>query len=141
MIKELTPEFISTVMKLPYDLCGVYNSLNKAIEIVCKETSTEKTVNIHEFIYTHCTDFLLSYANGLSTHSKTKYEEVNNRKIPRLYYRISLTVPNLMDGGASTHKEIFEGNTPLLLYVNAVEWLITYRRSNPQLSKFWINKF
>ena len=58
-----------------------------------------------------------------------------------LSFEISITVPNLVEGEATSHVERFSGLSELILYINAVEWLIKYRKDNPKLSKFWINKF
>lgn len=140
MKQELTEEFVAKVLKLGKNYKVKYSVQYLNIEVVNIETGDVRYINIHEFIHTHCRDFLLSYANGLKTTCETKFSDIDNR-IVRLSFEISLTVPNLLDGGNSSFVERFTGLSELILYINAVEWLIKYRKDNPKISKFWINKF
>jgi len=140
MKTELTDEFVSRVLKLSKEYKVQYSVQYINIEVTNIGTSDVRYINLHEFIHTHCRDFLLSYANGLKLESETKYDGQDGR-IATLYFNVKLIVPNLLDGNEANHTEIFSGLSELILYINAVEWLIKYRKDNPKLSKFWINKF
>ena len=140
MKKELTPLFASKVLKINKNYKATYSTRFINIEVENIETKEVRFINIHEFIHTHCRDYLLSYANGLKIKSETKHSELDGR-ISELHFNIFLTVPNLLDGKNDTHEETFSGVSELLLYIQAVEWLIKYRKDNPKLSKFWMNKF
>ncbi len=140
MKKEITNEFTSAVLKLSSDYKVSYCIKYINIEIENLKTNEVKFMNIHEFIYTHCRDYLLSYSNGLKTIAQTNHSDIDNR-IQILNFYIYITVPNLMDGDNVEHNEIFSGLSELKVYIDAVEWLIKYRKDNPKLSKFWISKF
>ena len=140
MKKELTSLFASKVLKVGKNYKAVYSIKYLNIEVFNIDTKEKKFINIHEFIHVHCRDYLLSYANGLKIKSEAKHSEVDGR-ISTLHFDIFLTVPNLLDGKNDIHIETFSGVSELLLYIQAVEWLIKYRKDNPKLSKFWINKF
>ena len=140
MKKEVTEEFADQVLKLGKEYKVKYCVKYTNIEILNLKTQEIRFINIHEFIHTHCTDYLLSYANGLKITSETNFSEIDKRIII-LHFSIFITVPNLIDGQDSSHVETFSGLSELILYIKAVEWLIKYRKDNPKLSKFWINKF
>ena len=140
MKQELTSEFAAKVLKLNKNYKVRYNVKYINIEVINTDTNEVRYINIHEFIHTHCRDYLLSYANGLKTKSETQYSDLDTR-IVKLSFDIYLTVPNLRGGENVSHIEIFSGFSELILYINAVEWLIKYRKDNSKLSKFWINKF
>ncbi len=140
MKNELTPLFASKVLKIGSNYKATYCIKYLNIEVENIKTKEVRFINIHEFIHTHCRDYLLSYANGLKIKSEAKHSELDGR-ISTLNFDIFLTVPNLLDGKDDTHEETFSGVSELLLYIQAVEWLIKYRKDNPKLSKFWINKF
>ena len=140
MKQEITIPFARKVLKLDTDYKVKYCAKYINIEVLHIPTKKMSYINIHEFIHTHCRDYLLSYANGLKTTSETKFSNIDKR-IPMLSFDIHVTVPNLVDGDNVCHTEIFTGLSELMLYVNAVEWLMKYREDNPKLSKFWINKF
>lgn len=140
MKKELTQSFASKVLKIGKSHKATYCIKYLNIEVENIATKEVRFINIHEFIHTHCRDFLLSYSNGLTINAVTKYSELDAR-ISELSFDIFLTVPNLLDGGADEHIETFRSLSELHLYVSAIEWLIKYREDNPKLSKFWINRF
>ena len=140
MNEHLTPDLISRVLKLPASYCCSYSKDYKNIKLVCKDTNIKRFISIHEFVYTHCIDFLVGYSNGMLSTHESVYEKIDNRNISTLRYTLKLTVPNLMDGGHSEHIEPFESKALIPMYAYAVKWLIVYRESNPQLSKYWINK-
>ena len=140
MKKELTSVFTAKVLKLGENYKVEYSAQYINIEVINIDTEEIRYINIHEFIHTHCRDYLLSYGNGLKLESETKYSE-HDKRIAVLYFNICLAVPNLLDGGNANHTETFSGLSELILYINAVEWLINYRKDNPKLSKFWVNKF
>ena len=141
MKNELTPLFASKVLKVGRSHKATYCIKFLNIEVENIATKEVRFINIHEFIHTHCRDFLLSYSNGLVIHTKTERSEVDVR-ISVLSFSICLTVPNLLDCSPdSEHIETFIGLSELSLFIDAVEWLINYRESNPKLSKFWVNKF
>ena len=75
MKKELTPEFVSKVLKLNSDFKVHYCKKYTNIEITDVQSENVRFMNIHEFIHTHCKDFLISYANGLKIVSETKHDE------------------------------------------------------------------
>jgi len=136
---EITNEFSEAVLKLGNEYRAKYCIKFINIEVHHKATKNIRFINIHEFIHTHCRDYLLSYANGFKTQVYTKTSSVDNR-ILILNYDIFITVRNLMDDDSIEHTEIFNGLSELKVYVEAVEWLINYRKDNPKLSKFWIHK-
>lgn len=140
MKQEVTEEFAAKVLKLGKNYKVKYNVQYINIEILNTDTGDIRYINIHEFIHTHCRDYLLSYANGLKTTSETKFSDIDKR-IVVLSFEVDLTVPNLVDGDNTSIIKTFSGLSELILYINAVEWLIDYRKNNPKLSKFWINKF
>ena len=137
MKKQLTAKFVEKVLKHGKNYKAEYCTSFFNIELMNIKTKKVELINIHEFTYIHCRDFLLSYANGLRVESYTRYEN----KIPILLFDIYLTVPNLRDGKNLEHEETFSGLSELPLFVFAVEWLIKYREDNTKLSKFWVNKF
>lgn len=140
MKNELTPLFASMVLKIDKKHKARYSIRFTNIEVENIKTKEIKFINIHEFIHVHCRDFLLSYANGLMIKSYSMSSKIDSR-IPILYFEINITVPNLCSGKNPTHVEMFIGVSEPLLYIQAVEWLIKYRKDNPKLSKFWINRF
>jgi len=140
MKQEITAEFASRVLKLDSNYTAKYCVKYINIEVLNINTGEMRYINIHEFIHTHCRDFLLSYANGLKTKSETKFSDLDKR-ILVLNFEIYITVPNLVNGDNICHTETFSGLSELMLYTNAVEWLIKYRKDNAKLSKFWVNKF
>ena len=140
MKNKLTSAFASKVLKLNEDYTVKYSVQYINIEVINTDTNEVRYINIHEFIHTHCRDYLMSYGNGLKIESETKYSELDKR-ISVLYFNIGLVVPNLLDGGNDNHTEMFSGLSELMMYISAVEWLIKYRKDNPKLSKFWVNKF
>ena len=140
MKKELTPKFVSKVLKLDTKIFKAhYCVLFTNIEITNENNGHEIFMNIHEFIHTHCKDFLLSYANGLETKSISQRSDEDVR-VQWLDFTIYLIVPNLLEGDYE-HRETFTGRSELILYINAIEWLMGYRNDNPKISKFWVNKF
>ena len=140
MKKEITSKFASKVLKLGSNYRVKYCVKYINIEVLNIDTKEVRYINIHEFIHTHCRDFLLSYANGLKTKSETKHSDIDKR-ILVLNFNIYITVPNLRNGDDVSHTETFSGLSELMLYIDAIEWLIKYREDNLGLSKFWINKF
>lgn len=140
MKQEVTAEFAAKVLKLDNNYKVKYSIRYINIEVINIDTDEVRYINIHEFIHTHCRDYLLSYSNGLKTIAETKYSDIDKR-IVMLTFDVCITVPNLVHGEAAFHVEKFSGLSELILYINAVEWLIKYRKENPKLSKFWINKF
>lgn len=140
MKKELTSAFTSKVLNVGKTHKATYCIKYLNIEVKTIATNEVRFINIHEFIHTHCRDFLLSYSNGFALNARTKHSEIDPR-IVELSFDVYLTVPNLLDGGSDEHIEMFRSLSELSLYVSAIEWLIKYREDNPKLSKFWINKF
>lgn len=140
MKKEITHEFANAVLKLGSDYEIKYSTRFINIEVKNIETQEVRFINIHEFIHTHCRDYLLGFSNGLKTKAETKSSDIDKR-ILILYFDVYIVVPNLVNGANVEHAETFSGLSELKVYVDAVEWLMKYRKDNPKLSKFWINKF
>lgn len=140
MKELLTSEFTKTILRLDHSHEVKYCSTYINIEIINIHTKEVKFMNIHEFVYTHCRDYLIGYANSLKTKSETKSSDIS-KKIPILHFEVYLTVPNLIDGTNSEHTETFNGLSELIVYVQAVEWLTKYRKDNISLSKFWRSIF
>ena len=140
MKEDINNEFVKTVLKLgnEYEVHYCIKYIN--LEVKNLETGEVKFLSIHEFIHTHCRDYLLSYSNGLKTLAETKHSDIDTR-ILNLHFNVFITVPNLLEGDNPEHVETFSGLSELMVYINAVNWLIQYRKDNSQLSKFWINKF
>ena len=140
MKEELTSEFAKTILKLDSNHEVKYSSQYINIEITNVHTKEVRFINIHEFIHTHCRDYLIGYANSLKTKSETKSSDISKR-ILVLHFDIHITVPNLIDGQNREHTEVFTGLSELKVYVQAVEWLQKYRKDNPKLSKFWMSLY
>ena len=138
MKNEITPKFASTILKLDVHERAKYCARFINIEIHDEITKEMRFINIHQFIHTHCRDYLMSYDNGLKIVEVVEYP--NHKRIPVLQFTIYVTVPDL-EGSGTEHIETFSGLSELMLYVNAVEWLIKYRKDNINLSKFWKNRF
>ena len=139
MKNELTSAFVTKVLKLGKNYKVKYSVQFINIEVINIDTEEVRYINIHEFIHTHCCDYLVSYANGLKASYETKHSDTDKR-IAVLHFEINLIVPNLLEGKNIDHIETFSGPSELLLFIKAVEWLIKYRENNPKLSKFWVNK-
>lgn len=140
MKQEITAEFAKAILKLDSDHTAKYCVKYTNIEVHNIHTKEIRFINIHEFIHTHCRDYLLSYANGLKAKAETRSSNIDTR-IQILSHDVYVTVPNLVGGDSVCHTEIFSGLSELSVHVEAVEWLMNYRRENPKLSKFWTNKF
>lgn len=138
MKENITKEFAKTILKLDETHTVKYCSEYKNIEITNNTSDEKRFMNIHEFIHTHCRDYLIGYAKGFKTKSEARYSTEDSR-IVELYFDIFITVPNLTGNGDVKHTETFSGLSELMVYVEAVEWLMKYRKDNPKLSKFWVS--
>lgn len=136
----LTKSFIERMLRLDYNHKATYSVEFLNIEVTDLETNQTTFISIQEFIRVHVRDFLSGYSNGLEVHITTK-RETNNSKIAINHFKVSLTVPNLLETSGISHTEMFFGVSELKVFVDAAEWLIQYRDANKHISKFWISGF
>lgn len=140
MKQELTEKLLRKVLKINDIFEVSYSVEYKNIEITNKVTQITRFVSIHEFIHVHARDFLAGYSNGLEVFIKITRDK-ETPKIAMPHFIVTLTVPNLLDCDGTLYTESFSGESELKIFVDAVEWLITYRDNNPRLAKFWISNF
>ncbi|MCF6310028.1 MAG: hypothetical protein L3J19_06085 [Sulfurimonas sp.] len=140
MIKELTQAFTKEVLKLNSHYVARYNHGYNNIEIINSEENSVEYMNIHTFVYTHCRDYLIGYTNGFKTVSETTHSDLDAR-IVILTFNLYITVPNLLNTVNRYHTETFSGLSEMKIYVDAIEWLMQYRKNTPQLSKFWLDRY